>query len=76
VIVGIKYTVNGKSIQKVTNARTITEAQEILNKVLSTDIDYTSHGNVKLKEFADKWLERHSVTLKSSEDDSYRTIIN
>lgn len=75
-IVGIKYTVNGKRIQKVTNTRTITEAQEILNKVLSTNIDYTIRGNIKLKEFANKWLERRSVTLKPSEADSYRTIIN
>ena len=54
----------------------MTEAQELLNKVLSTYIDYANRGNIKLKEFANKWLERRSDKLKPSEADSYRTIIN
>ena len=72
----IKYTINGERIQKVTNARTKSEAQEILSKALSKEINYVQRGDIIVKDFAEKWFERRKVALKPSVVDSYRTTLN
>ena len=71
----IYYTINGDRHAHATSARNKTEAQQILNKYLPKEIDYDQRGNMKLIEFASRWLERRKVALKPSAYDSYRSIV-
>ena len=67
----IYYTINGKQHTKATDARNKTEAQQILNKYLPKEIDYSQRGNIKVNEYAMKWLERKKGILKPSVYDRY-----
>ena len=68
----IYYTINGKRYSKVTNALNKTEAQQILNKYLPKEIDYSQRGNIKFKDYSESWLERKKISLKPSVFDRYR----
>ena len=72
----IRYTIRGKRHQKVTDVRNKTEAQEILNKFLPKEYDYSERGKIKFSEYAQKWLERRKVTLKTSVYDRYKLILH
>ncbi|HUT65340.1 MAG TPA: N-terminal phage integrase SAM-like domain-containing protein [Spirochaetota bacterium] len=72
----IRYTIRGNRHQKVTNVRNKTEAQEILNKYLPKEYDYEERGKVKLKDYAEQWLERKKVIIKPSVYDRYKLILH
>lgn len=68
----IYYTINGKRHAKVTDALNKTEAQQILNKYLPKEIDYSQRGNIKFKDYSESWLERRKISLKPSVFDRYQ----
>ena len=67
----IYYTINGKQYAKATDARNKTEAQQILIKYLPKEVDYSQRGDIKVKEYAVKWIERKKGKLKPSVNDRY-----
>ena len=63
----------GQRVVRVTPARTKTEAQHILNSYLEKNVDHLVRGEITLKKYYEKWLERREVDLKPSTLESYES---
>jgi hypothetical protein len=63
----------GRRISRVTQARTKTEAKHILNSCLDKNIDHLVRGEITLKKYYEKWIERREVDLKPSTLESYES---